>query len=570
VKVHPVVLDTRPAYLGRSQPASLLLMPLGRATLLDQIHRDLRELPGHRLTVVSPFEPTPAYEAAVKAACPAVEGVVYAQELAGQLSTFEPSDWLFMIDPRCYPAHGFPLQTLFEERGDAPHWSRHLLALEANPAGTRECVEFDPSGRVRRIQRYYDGVTWTFAKGVCSSLLPASCAMMLDVPFTSLPQLRSALATRGVPSHDIPLVGPAFDLMDERELLRYNERLIVDLDLPDRQADVPVHQAPGATVHPTAQFLGPVVVQEDAQVEAGATVIGPALVAAGARVGAGAVVAQCLVGPGVTVEAGSTTRHRLLLPGRVGQTVTATYDPRLGLDQDAVTLREEERPASDYLTGKAVVEGAIALVSLLILSPLLLLLAVLVKLESKGPVLYGDKREGKGRQQFRCWKFRTMRVGAAAMQRELMKGNQMDGPQFKMTRDPRVTRLGRFLRAVSLDELPQLLNVAVGHMSLVGPRPSPFRENQMCIPWREARLSVRPGITGLWQVCRHERSTGDFHQWIYYDLLYVRHMSPWVDLKILLATLYTLGGKGHVPLAWIIPSPRIEKAGRPLAAAVRG
>src|SRR5262249_3764192 len=80
------------------------------------------------------------------------------------------------------------------------------------------------------------------------------------------------------------------------------------------------------------------------------------------------------------------------------------------------------------------------------------------------------------------------------------------------------------------------------------------RENQMCIPWRNARLSVRPGITGLWQVCRHERKAGDFHQWIHYDLLYVRHLSFWVDLKIVLATIWTLGGKGHVPPAWIVPT----------------
>ena len=104
--------------------------------------------------------------------------------------------------------------------------------------------------------------------------------------------------------------------------------------------------------------------------------------------------------------------------------------------------------------------------------------------------------------------------------------NEVDGPQFKMDGDPRVTRVGAWLRRVSLDELPQLFNIVLGHMSFVGPRPSPFRENQICIPWREARLSVRAGISGLWQVCRAERSAGDFHQWIHYDLLYVRNMSP--------------------------------------------
>jgi lipopolysaccharide/colanic/teichoic acid biosynthesis glycosyltransferase len=173
-------------------------------------------------------------------------------------------------------------------------------------------------------------------------------------------------------------------------------------------------------------------------------------------------------------------------------------------------------------------------------------------------VFYGDPREGKGGRVFRCWKFRTMTVDADARQRELTAQNQMDGPQFKLDNDPRVTRIGHYLRHLSIDEIPQFFNVLFGQMSLVGPRPSPFRENQMCVPWRAGRLSVRPGITGLWQVCRHDRSTGDFHQWIYYDLLYVCNMSLWVDLKILLATVVTLGGKWSVPLDWILSRHRFH------------
>jgi lipopolysaccharide/colanic/teichoic acid biosynthesis glycosyltransferase len=96
-------------------------------------------------------------------------------------------------------------------------------------------------------------------------------------------------------------------------------------------------------------------------------------------------------------------------------------------------------------------------------------------------------------------------------------------------------------------------------MSLVGPRPSPFRENQLCVPWRDGRLSVRPGITGLWQVCRHERTAGDFHQWIHYDLLYVRNLSPMLDLNILLATVLTGGGRGHVALSSILPNEGLEE-----------
>ncbi|MEK6677775.1 MAG: sugar transferase, partial [Planctomycetota bacterium] len=99
-----------------------------------------------------------------------------------------------------------------------------------------------------------------------------------------------------------------------------------------------------------------------------------------------------------------------------------------------------------------------------------------------------------------------------------------------------------------------------GHMSLVGPRPSPFRENQICVPWRRARLSVRPGITGLWQICRANRSAGDFNQWIFYDLAYVRHFSLWLDMKILLATLLTAGGKWRISKSWLIPEKRAGRA----------
>src|SRR5262249_32960587 len=153
----------------------------------------------------------------------------------------------------------------------------------------------------------------------------------------------------------------------------------------------------------------------------------------------------------------------------------------------------------------------------------LLVVALLVKLDSRGPVLFAHHRERKWGRHFPCWKFRTMVTGAHAQQIALSQQNEVDGPQFKLRNDPRVTRVGRFLRSTNLDGLPQPSNVLLGHMSLVGPRPSPFQENQICVPWRRARLSVPPGITGLWQICRNERGAGDFHQWIYYDLMYVRH-----------------------------------------------
>jgi lipopolysaccharide/colanic/teichoic acid biosynthesis glycosyltransferase len=219
----------------------------------------------------------------------------------------------------------------------------------------------------------------------------------------------------------------------------------------------------------------------------------------------------------------------------------------------ALDLHPEAPRPRLYPAVKRAIDVAAAAAGLVLMAPLVLLIAVLIKLESKGSVHFGHPREGRGGRPFRCWKFRTMVHGADVLQHRLAQLNQLDGPQFKVGQDPRRTRVGRLLAPTNLDELPQLWNVLSGEMSLVGPRPSPFRENQVCVPWREARLSVRPGITGLWQICRHDRDKGDFHQWIYYDLLYVRNLSLWLDIKILALTFVSLARGGYVPLTWLLP-----------------
>jgi len=176
-----------------------------------------------------------------------------------------------------------------------------------------------------------------------------------------------------------------------------------------------------------------------------------------------------------------------------------------------------------------------ALLLLLLLSPLLLAIALAVELTSRGPVLYRSARPGMGGAPFDCLKFRTMRADAEDAQDELEGLNEMDGALFKIREDPRLTRVGRLLRRFSLDELPQLVNVVRGEMSLVGPRPLPLRDFERLEDWHKKRYLVLPGITGLWQVSG--RADLDFDDLVRLDFLYLERWSVALDLVILLKTL---------------------------------
>lgn len=175
-----------------------------------------------------------------------------------------------------------------------------------------------------------------------------------------------------------------------------------------------------------------------------------------------------------------------------------------------------------------------AALGLVVAAPFLLLIAVAIKLTSRGPVLYAQEREGMGGRRFRMVKLRTMRLNAEQSQATLRPYSEQDGPAFKMSRDPRTTWLGYWLRRTSLDELPQLWNVLRGEMSLVGPRPLPTIESLQCAPWQRQRLTVRPGMTCIWQVWG--RNTVSFDDWMRMDLQYIRRRSFGYDLRLLLKT----------------------------------
>lgn len=172
---------------------------------------------------------------------------------------------------------------------------------------------------------------------------------------------------------------------------------------------------------------------------------------------------------------------------------------------------------------------------LIVLSPVLVATAAAVKVSSPGPILFSQLRSGQGGKQFRMYKFRSMVVDAESQRESLLALNEQDGPAFKVKNDPRVTRLGRFLRSSSLDELPQLWNVLCGDMSIVGPRPLPCFESDGCNRWQRRRLDVPPGLTCIWQV--QGRSQVSFDEWARMDMQYIRTRAMWNDVKLILRTV---------------------------------
>jgi exopolysaccharide biosynthesis polyprenyl glycosylphosphotransferase len=194
-------------------------------------------------------------------------------------------------------------------------------------------------------------------------------------------------------------------------------------------------------------------------------------------------------------------------------------------------------------TAKRAADIVLSLIALVVFTPVMALVAIAIKLDSPGPIIFRQTRCGKDGCTFTFLKFRGMVADAEARRAELDQHNEADGPIFKMKDDPRVTRVGRFIRRTSLDELPQLWNVLRGDMSLVGPRPPIPAEVLRYEPWQRDRLRVIPGITGLWQTSG--RSGLSFNSMVHLDFEYIKTWSIWLDARILLSTvLAVLSTKG--------------------------
>ncbi|MDU5111975.1 MAG: sugar transferase [Clostridium sp.] len=177
---------------------------------------------------------------------------------------------------------------------------------------------------------------------------------------------------------------------------------------------------------------------------------------------------------------------------------------------------------------------------LILLSPVLLIVSILIKMESKGPVFFMQKRIGLNGKEFNMYKFRSMGINAEELKEKLKDKNEMSGPMFKIKDDPRITKIGKFIRKTSIDELPQLVNVLKGEMSLVGPRPSLPNEVKEFEKWMLRRLDVKPGITCYWQVMG--RNKIGFEDWMKLDVKYVKDRSFWLDMKLIFKTFFVLFG----------------------------
>lgn len=201
---------------------------------------------------------------------------------------------------------------------------------------------------------------------------------------------------------------------------------------------------------------------------------------------------------------------------------------------------KEFKKNKKYIFTKRIIDTLGALIGLICLSPLMILVGIIIKIDSKGPILFSQERVGQDSKLFKMYKFRSMIMEAENLLDELKGKNEMSGPMFKMKRDPRVTSIGRFIRKTSIDELPQLFNVLKGEMSLVGPRPNLPKEVDKFSDYHKQKLLGKPGLTCYWQIMG--RNEIGFEEWMELDIKYLRERNTWIDIKLIIKTFFVLFG----------------------------
>ncbi len=415
---------------------------------------------------------------------------------------------------------------------------RDVISFSVEPAfrAFEELVRFTPENQVVGFSRLYSDTAepstppehWPHHIFVRRDIwLARGGAISLDAPFGRfLDNFDSCI--------HLNVAGNVLDLQKEQDLLFFLSGLNI---WPQKRAK------PNGSIAPSARLYGPLLLGKDIRIGPDAVVVGPAILCDGVQIGGGSVVRNAILGQNVSVRKEQILSDSIVLDDKSLKNSNGGFRkeyivPSAFFAAGAAPVGPYRHwPGFSYaLFGKRLFDIIFSAVVLLLFLPVFPLIILAIKLTSKGPVFYEARRQGRHGKHFDCLKFRTMVASADTIQNRLRAVNQVDGPQFKIENDPRISGVGRFLRDTCIDEIPQFINVLMGDMSVVGPRPSPEEENQACPAWRDARLSVRPGITGLWQISRTRQASMDFQEWVYYDMEYVRRLSLWTDVLICLRT----------------------------------
>lgn len=437
-----------------------------------------------------------------------------------------------------------------------------LPVLEA--AWDKERVEMDAQQGVRAIHRIHP------AQERRSMVRPAGLYLFepevleyipSDVYFDLKDQLFPLLHEKGVATAAWEMQGYVRAITSLDDYFYGNLDVMVGRaefpELPTGQAISSQKDLQPPHIHASAKLFAPYALRPESQIGEEVLVLGPSAIGQrceigsnsiinecvildGAKIGQGTYLNRCIVGEGAMVQRGSLLYETALTKSPDGSGTTEFLQLREPTHREAKATSKHlvwKTPAGPfYLKIKRVFDVCLSTIFLIIAAPLMLAIAVAVKMDSPGPILFRQRRSGLKGKEFTMLKFRSMVSNAEEIKRELlMEMNEVDGPMFKIINDPRITKVGQFLRNTNLDELPQLFCVLKGDMSLVGPRPLSFDEMRYNPRWRDARLAVRPGVTGLWQVEAHTKL--EFNEWIRQDLDYVHNVSLGLDLKILFRTL---------------------------------
>jgi lipopolysaccharide/colanic/teichoic acid biosynthesis glycosyltransferase len=419
-----------------------------------------------------------------------------------------------------------------------------IVAVNAEPGllGQREKVRLTTESKVAGFCRAYsDSAEFTFV----STQWPHHLFIKTDILDRvlvdgALPLSFSALSdisrSKEIILRAINLAGIVLDLETEDGLLGFCDMMLSDIQ--DTKFDL----RDSNTISEDARLIGKVLLGKNIRIGPKAVIIGPTIIGNNAGIEDGVVINSSIIGPEVCVPQNQFVQRRIIRGAQINWERPVRHKSRGSLLRDSHGPFRTW-PGISYARGfKRIADFFAAAMVLILFAPVLILVALAIKLTSPGPVFYKDRRQGLHGKEFNCLKFRTMIMGADKIQEILRIVSQVDGPQFKIADDPRINTVGWFLRETYIDEIPQFFNVLFGQMSIVGPRPSPKSENTLCPFWRDARLSVRPGITGLWQVYRTRHPMKDFQEWIHYDIEYVRNLSLRMDLSICWKTAMKLLG----------------------------